>query len=207
MRVQSPIAGGQSGSLGGLTFQHYHGRTYARSKPAIFHYGPTPAQRAAQNKYYSLRGPWLALYRSLRPYFPTDTRDGRNYYNLLQRQIYTATRIFDAATDDEPLNKIEIDARDRIRVRCGNYDLYLLDNIYYITFEQLHFETDLDFYPTHAHAIFVCQETHEFFYEVVDYIHPHLSWPFNNSLGWFPSRWFDMYIALGNDEFLSNFYY
>ena len=207
MRVQSPIAGGQRGSAGGLVFQHYHGRTYARSKPAIFHYGPTPGQAANQAKYYSIHRQFQTLYKNLRPYLYTRTKDDRNYYNELHRQIYAASCIFDTSRRDENFTKLGLDLYDRIRVFPGDYTLYYDNSTYYLTFYDFRFDSKVDFVPSMAHALLFCTYKNQFQYITTPFTDEHLTFPFSNSLNWFPDEWFDMYIALGNDEYLSNFWF
>lgn len=207
MRVQSPIAGAMTGSAGNLTFQHYNGRTYGRSKPVIFHYGPTPAQAAAQNKYYGVRGQWRPLYGNMKPYVPESMLKQANAYNDLTKAIYDALGTFKPGQNAQPVRKFGFDPYDRLTLRLGNYDLYFQDPYYYITFYDFDYLTDVDFNPLFGHALYLNSDLQQLQYCVIPYDSDHLTFIFDNSNDWFPTHEFDMYVAISDEQFFSNFFY
>ena len=196
-----------AGSAGNLIFQHYNGRTYGRSKPVIFHYGPTPAQAAAQNKFYGIRGQWNPLYNELKPYIPETQQKQVNAFNALSDGIFKALGTFSDDNTDAQLRKFGCDTFNRLSLRLGNYDLYYLEPYYYITFYDFDFTSDVDFVPLYAHAIYVCRDLQEVEYVVGAYTPQNLSFIFANSRNWFPDHSFDMYVALSDEQYISNFFF
>lgn len=207
MRVQSPIAGVMTGSAGNMTFQHYNGRTYGRSKPVIFHYGPTPAQAANQTKYYGIRTQWNPLYREIKPYIPENQLKQTNAFNQLSDGVFKALGTFQTDEQPEPLRKFGFDVFDRLVLRLGNYDLYYQEPNYYITFYDFDFQSSVDFIPTFAHALYLCSDLQQVQYNLVDFNADHLTFIFVNSRNWFPDHSFDMYVALSDKQYFSNFFY
>lgn len=207
MRVQSPIAGAMTGSAGNITFQHYNGRTYGRSKPVIFHYGPTPAQAANQTKYYGIRTQWNPLYREIKPYIPENQLKQTNAFNQLSDGVFKALGTFQTDEQPEPLRKFGFDVFDRLVLRLGNYDLYYQEPFYYITFYDFDYQSAVDFIPTFAHALYLCPDLQQVQYNLVDFNADHLTFIFVNSRNWFPDHTFEMYVALSDDEYFSNFFY
>lgn len=207
MRVQSPIAGNMTGSVDGLVFQHYHGRTFGRSKPALFHYGPTPAQAAAQSKYYGIRRQWNPIFRLLKSYIPTLQGKQSNAFNVLSDGVFKALGTFNKAEQPHPLRKFGADALDRLTLRLGNYTLYSANSLYYITFYDFDYSTQVNFIPEVAHALYLCPDLQQIQYTNVDFNPDHLTFIFDNNLSWFPDHSFDMYVALSNSEYLSNFFF
>lgn len=207
MRVQSPISGNMRGSVGGLVFQFYHGKTFGRSKPAIFHYGPTPAQAAQQTKYYGIRTQWNPIYRILKPYFPESADAQANPFNTLSDGIFRVLRTNPVEQPVTILRKFGTDVNDRLLLRLGQYTLYYEDPYYYITFYDFDFTAKVDFTPVIAHALYICQDLQQIQYCAIQYNAEHLTFIFDNSEGWFPDHSFDMYVAISNAEFFSNFFY
>ena len=207
MRIQSPIAGNMTGSAGKIIFQHYHGRIYGRSFPVIFHYQPTPAQFAAQTKYYGIRGQWLPLYRQIKSLIPYAQLKLANAYNNLTNGIYEVLGTFsDTHTPNTP-RKFGFDPYNRFVLRLGDYTLYYLEPYYYITFWNFNFYTNLSFVPRFAHALYMCPDLQLLQYNVVDFNADHLTFIFLNTQDWFPDHSFEMYVALSDDEYFSNFFY
>ena len=207
MRVQSPISGAMAGSAGEIVFQHYHGKTYGRSKPVLFHYGPTPAQAAAQTKFYGIRGQWNPLYREIKPYIPDSQLKQSNPFNTLSEGVFRALGTF---SDDEPTDfprKFGFDTLNRLALRLGEWTLYFDDPYYYITFYDFDFTTDVDFTPTYAHALYLCPDLQQIQYNRVDLNSEHLTFVFLNSGNWFPDHFFNMYVALSDEQYFSNFFF
>lgn len=196
-----------TGSAGNLTFQHYNGRTYGRSKPVIFHYGPTPAQAANQTKYYGIRAQWNPLYHEIKPYIPESQLKQTNAFNQLSDGVFKALGTF--VTDEQPetIRKFGFDTFDRLILRLGNYDLYYQEPNYYITFYDFDYHSTVDFVPTFAHALYLCSDLQEIQYNLVDFNADHLTFIFVNSRNWFPDHSFDMYVALSDEQYFSNFFY
>lgn len=207
MRVQSPIAGNLVGTAGGMVFQHYNGRTYGRALPVIFHYQPTPAQAAAQDKYYGIRRYWLPTYRIIKPFVPDEQLKLANAYNDVTKAVYRALGVFDENHTPEVFHKFGFDPYHRLSLWLGNYTLYYEDPYYYITFWDFHFESDVNFTPVYAHALYLCPDLQEIQYCAIDYNADHLTFIFVNSRNWFPDHTFEMYVALSDDEYFSNFFY
>lgn len=207
MRVQSPIAGAMTGSAGKIIFQHYNGRTYGRAFPVIFHYQPTPAQLIAQNKYYGIRQYWLNTYREIKPYVPKDELKQANAYNNLTKGIYLGLGTFNDEHRPHQLRKFGFDAYDRLILRLGNYTLYYKAPNYYITFWDFDFDTNVRFNPIYAHALYLCPDLQQIQYCVVPYDDEHLTFVFMNVGNWFPNHSFEMYVALSDEWFFSNFFY
>lgn len=207
MRVQSPIAGAMSGSAGKIIFQHYNGNTYGRAFPVLFHYQPTPAQYAAQTVYYGIRGQWLPLFRRIKPFVPDNQLKQANAYNKLTRGIYDALGAFNVGHRTDVMRKFGFDPYDRFALRLGDYTLYYQEPFYYITFWDFSYTSLVEFSPKYAHALYMCPDLQELQYCVVDFNAEHLTFIFDNSHNWFPVHSFEMYVALSNSEFFSNFFY
>lgn len=205
MRVQSPIAGAQSGSVGGLVLQHYHGRTFARSKPVLFHYGPTPAQAVAQNKFYGTRRYFNPIYRQLKPYFTRHQLQQFNPYNLISKGFFAAMQTFPPYADGELIDRFGIDIYNRIKIHCGECTPYYLYPYWYLTLEDFQFASDVDFVPTTAHALLFCPAFKQALYISTPYVGENLSFPWFDSFSWFPVHEINMYVALSNDTYFSNF--
>lgn len=207
MRVQSPIAGAMSGSAGKIIFQHYHGRTYGRAFPVIFHYQPTPAQYKTQTKYYGIRRQWNPLYRVIRPYIPENQQKQGNAFNLLSDGVFSALGTFAASDLTSVIRKFGFDLADRLSLRLGNWTLYYQSPYYYITFWDFDYTSKVDFTPTFAHALYLCRDLQQVQYCIVDYDAEHLTFIFTNSASWFPDHDFEMYVALSDEQYFSNFFY
>lgn len=207
MRVQSPIAGHQSGSVGGMVFQTYHGRTYMRAKPVIFHYQPTPAQKAAQDKYYSVKSQLNPAYRLMRPYFPQNDRNGLNYYNTLSKGIFEALQIFPPIKPHEEISGFGVDLYKHISIEQASISVLHSGSTYRIRLNGFTWQSNVDFTPQYAHALMFCTDLHEMQYQVVQYTEPQIIWPFSNSGNWFPNHQVHLYMALSNDERMSNYFY
>lgn len=207
MKVQSPIAGAMSGSAGKMIFQHYHGNTYGRAFPFIFHYQPTAPQFAAQTKYYGIRRKWLPIYRQIRNFIPDNQQKQTNAYNVLTKAIYLNLGTFEAEQQPVTVRKFGFDVYDRLQLSLGNYTLYYDGSYYYITFWDFIFAKIVNFSPMYAHALYMCPDLQELQYNMVDFNAEHLTFIFDNSHNWFPDHSFEMYVALSDDQFFSNFYY
>lgn len=207
MRVQSPIAGAMRGAAGGLIFQHYHGRTFGRAFPVLFHYGPTPAQAAAQTKYYGTRRQWNPLYRDIKPYIPNNQLQQANAFNVLSSGVFRALGVFTSSGESVPTHKFGFDVFDRLILRLGEWTLYYDSPYYYITFWDFDYQTNVDFHPLYAHALYLCRDLQQIQYVVVPYDAEHLTFVFDNSLNWFPDHDFDMYVALSDEQYFSNFFF
>lgn len=207
MRVQSPISGAMSGSAGRIIFQHYHGNTYGRAFPVIFHYQPTPAQAATQNKYYGIRRYWLPTYRKIKPWIPNSQLKQANAYNNLTEAVYKALGVFSPTHETDMMRKFGLDVFDHLILRLGDYTLYYIEPYYYITFWDFDFTSDVDFIPEYAHALYFCPDLQQIQYCVVDFNADHLTFIFVNSRNWFPDHTFEMYVALSDEQYFSNFFY
>ena len=207
MRVQSPIAGNMTGSAGNIIFQHYNGRTYGRAKPVLFHYGPTPAQAVAQSKYYGIRLPFLNVYNQIKPFIPSAQLKQSNAYNDLFDMMCKLLNVFGDASDFTPPRKFGFDTLNRLSLRLGNWTLYYQAPLYYITFYDFDFASSVDFAPTYAHALYFCRDLKQMQYVQVDFNAEHLTFYFNNAQNWFPDYDFDMYVALSDEQYFSNFFY
>lgn len=196
-----------TGSAGNITFQHYNGRIYGRSKPVIFHYGPTPAQAANQTKYYGIRTQWNPLYRELKPYIPENQLKQTNAFNQLSDGVFKALGTFNQEEPLQPPRKFGFDVDDRLSLRLGNYDLYYQEPFYYITFYDFDYQSAVDFIPSFAHALYLCSDLQQVQYNLVDFNADHLTFIFVNSRNWFPDHSFDMYVALSDKQYFSNFFY
>lgn len=207
MKVQTPISGATVNSAGNIVFQHYNGNTYGRSKPSIFHYQPTPAQYAAQTKYYGIRGQWLPLYRQIKPFIPDAQLKLANAYNNLTNGIYQVLGTFSDTHTPVTPRKFGFDPFDRFVLRLGDYTLYYDAPYYFITFWNFNFSTNLSFVPRFAHALYLCPDLQQLQYNFVYFNEEHLTFIFENSRNWFPDHSFEMYVALSDDEYFSNFFY
>ena len=207
MRVQSPIAGGIAGAAGNLIFQHYHGRTFGRAFPAIFHYQPTPAQYAAQTKYYGTRREWNPLYQAIKPFIPKAQLKQANAFNNLSAGAFKALGVFPDAEHSTQLRKFGFDVENRLLLYLNNWTLYYAEPYYYVTFWDFDFQSYVAFTPRYAHALYFCRDLQQIEYNVVDFDPLHLTFIFDNSRNWFPDHDFDMYVALSDEQYFSNFFF
>lgn len=207
MRVQSPIVGQQSGTTAYMIFQSYGGRTYARSKPALYHYPGTPAQRAAQRKFYNIETQWLPIYRTLRNFFPQTNKLGLNYFNVLSTGIFAAAQTFPPIVHPEELHHFGIDIYDNITIDTGYYAVENIDGEYTIYLHDFSWQSQVDFRPINAHALLFCPDLQQIEYEWSKYTEPVIEWPFKLGNRWLPSHEVNLFVAFSDDNFFSNFFY
>lgn len=205
MRVQSPIAGAITGSAGRIIFQHYHSHTYGRAFPVIFHYQPTPAQYAAQTKFYGTRSYFNPIYRQLKPHFTRHQLAQFNPYNLLSEGFFKAMQTFPPHADGELVTRFGIDVYDRVTLHCGECTLYYDTPYWYLTLEDFSFESDIDFTPTLAHALLFCPARKQAQYLYTPFVDQHLCFPWLDCYNWFPDEYANLYVALSDDQHFTNF--
>ena len=196
-----------TGAAGGLIFQHYNGRTFGRTFPVLFHYQPTPLQQITQSKYYNIRSIWLPFYRQIKPYIPQDQLKQSNAYNSLTRAVYQNLGVFSSDNEPNLLRKFGFDVYDRLSLRLGNWTLYYQEPYYYITFWDFNYIAKIDFEPKYAHALYLCSDFQQIQYCIVEFNSHHLTFIFDNLFGWFPDHDFDMFVALSDEQYFSNFFY
>lgn len=205
MRIQSPISGAMAGSAGNLIFQHYHGRTYGRSKPVLFHYGPTKPQFIAQQKYYGVRRIWSPIYQRLKPYIKAAEQKQANPYNSLSKGVYDVLGTFKKTYGQQYVKKFGFDKYNRLSIQIVNWELALKDNDFYVSLYEFGYSSTVDFVPDYAHALVFCHDLQHMQYDVVKYSPKLLRFAFSNAMQYLPGHSVDIYIALSNDEFFSNF--
>lgn len=206
MRVQSPIAGGQSGSVGGLVFQTYHGRTYARSKPAIFHYGPTPAQAATQAKFYPIFWQCHEAYREMKRYIPASQRKQINPFNDLLSNVFKALETYSDSGHNDAISKFGFDAYERVKVEPGSYTELIEDNRYIVTFDDIEFQAKIDFQPHWSHALYLDKLLQRVEYRTTAYIGKAARFVFPLQQKKYDNEDAAILIALSDSEHFSNFF-
>ena len=207
MRVQSPISGSMTGSAGNIIFQHYNGHTYGRSKPVIFHYGPTPAQAAAQNKFYGVKAIWNPIYREIRPFIPLTEHKQTNVYNSLTHDVYHALGVFHDDIYAVEHEKIGFDLYDRIRIYQGNITATYSRPYYYLKINGFSYVANVVFDPKLVHVLYFCLELQQMIYQRLAYPQGDLIIPFNDQYGWLSRYSVHIYIALSDENFFSDFFY
>ena len=207
MRVQSPIAGNMAGAAGGLIFQHYNGRTYARAFPVIFHYQPTPAQKAAQDAYYSTRSLWLPVYNEIKPFIPLREHKQCNVYSSLTKGVYNALGVFHEHHHDVVHEKIGFDVYDRIRIYQGNITATYQNPYYYLHIHGFDWVSKVIFEPKIVHVLYFCMELGQMQYDRLQYVSKDLVIPFRDVNNWLTRYSVHIYIALSDDDYFSDFFY
>lgn len=207
MRVQSPFMGNMSGSSTGSIFQCYRGRTYKRTKPFIYHYPGTPAQRANQAKFYNIQTPLRQIYSLIKPYYSNDQSNGFSPFNNFSKGLYRAAQTFPPFDAPEQIRHFGLDIYNRIHIALGDHQDYFLDDTYYFTFENFSIHAVVDFNPTQAYAIYICTELQQIQFTLISFDAQRLAFPYKNTLNWFPDHSFDMWVALSDENFFSDFYY
>lgn len=207
MRIQSPIAGNQSGSSAGMVFQTYRGRTFMRSKPALFHYADTPAQQATQKKFYDIQADWLPIYRTMRVFFPKVERQGLNYFNTLSKGIYQASKTYPPYSTLDPIEAFGFDIYDRCRITQGALSTIRNGRTYILRLASTTYVSTIDFVPEKVQCLMLCPDLQQLEFTTIDYSPGQLDIPFSNSRNWFPGHTLHLYIAFSNDAFFSNFYF
>lgn len=207
MVVQSPVVGNMAGSAGGIIFQYYHGHTYGRAFPTIFHYQGTPAQYAVQTKYYGIRAQWLPIYHVLRRYIHKIEQKQVNSYDRLIKYVYHNIGAFTNINSCNLNRKFGIDEYDRFSLHLGNHTLYYLAPYYFITFWNLNLLSHVDFTPKYAHALYLCPDLQELQYVVQSFNAEHPTFIFLDSMNWFPDHDFEMFVALSDEQYFTNFFY
>ena len=175
--------------------------------PAIFHYQPTPAQAETQTKFYGVRGLFNPVYRNIKPYVPTYQLKQANAYNNIVENVFKALGTYDPQEAITPPRKFGFDTYNRLSLRLGNYTLYYSEPYYYITFYDFDFISEVDFAPLYAIALYFCPDLQDVNYSIVWYNADHLTFIFNNLNSWFPDHDFNMYVALCDEQYFSNFFF
>lgn len=178
-----------------------------RSKPALFHYQPTAAQLAAQNKYYSLRSKWLPVYRQLKPYFPPTDRQGLNYFNILTSGVFKAAQTFPPYSEQDPITRFGFDIYDRIQGEQGSITVVTSGRTYTIRLNSYTMSANVDFSPTYIHGLMLSPALQDVQLHTVDFSTAPVVFPFDNTNKWFPGNTLYLYIAFSNDEFFSDFFF
>lgn len=206
MRVQSPIAGGQSGSVGGLVFQTYHGRTYARSKPTIFHYGPTPAQAAAQAKFYPIFRQCQDAYKAMRSFIPASQRKQVNPFNDLLSNVFKALETYSDASRNDTISKFGFDAYERVKVEPGDYTEIIVGNSYIVTYNDIEVISSVNFKPLQSHALLLNKSLQRVIYRhslyegrTSNFVFPVISDRYGDTDS-------QIFIALSDNENFTNFF-
>lgn len=83
MKLQLPWIGNASGTSGNMILQTYHGETYMREKPLIYHDPKTPAQMLQRYKFWGLLDEWRTYYDSFKAFIPESQRKKRNVFDEL----------------------------------------------------------------------------------------------------------------------------
>lgn len=207
MIVQSPLLGNQSGSSGEMVFQPYGGRTIMRSKPALFHYQPTPKKAAAQNKYYLLRSKWLPVYRQLKPYFPTTNRQGLNYFNILTSGVFKAAQTFHPYNQQDPIPRFGFDIYNRIQSKKGSISAVFSGGAYLIRLNSYTMSSNVNFTPTYIHGLMLSPALQDVQLHTINFQAAPVTFPFDNSNAWLPGNTIYLYIAFSNNEYFSDFFF
>lgn len=206
MRVQSPISGAMNGSAGNLIFQHYHGRTYGRSKPAIFHYGPTPAQHISQTKFYNVQGQWKVIYEKLKLYVPKTQLKKANAYDKMLLGIFKALQTFQLKPAYKVLPKFGADLFYNIKIQPGSFRVVIKETKIHVIYSAITYTSKVDFNPQYAHALSLDPQSQTIQYDVKPYNGSALDFEFVEKTPEQPSQTRLYYVALSDPFYLSNFF-
>ena len=143
----------------------------------------------------------------MKPYIPKNQFKNANCFNMLSNGVFRALGTFTLAGEPVATNKFGFDVFDRLNLYLGNWTLYYENNYYYITFWDFDFVSLVDFTPLWAHALYLCRDLQQVQYTVVPYSAEHPTFLFSNALDWFPDHDFDMYVALSDEQYFSNFFF
>lgn len=207
MKVQSPIAGGLRGSAGNIIFQHYHSKNIGRAMPISYHVTMSPIRNAVQGKYASVKEQLTPLFIEMSQYIPDTMRKGANVYDAISSGVFKALNTYAQNPDQRPPARFGFDKRKRIRLYLGKYEVYYEPPYYYVTFWDYKIESKLDFVPTLVHGLYFSSNFQMLEYFVTDFNPDYLCIPINRFNGWFPLGNVELFIAVSNDEFFSDFFY
>lgn len=206
MRVLSPISGAIKGSAGNLIFQHYYGRTYGRSLPALFHYQPTPRQKEVQDKYYNVKNQWGRIYPLIKPYIPKAQFKKANPYDMLFVGIIKALNTFDQSTVGSRLTAFGSDVTNKQKIFPGSYTTEIIPDGEKVTFAEIGYATKVDFEPTYSHALLIDRNKKFLQYSRANYAKADISFEFDEMEVKSSDLPLLYYIALSDNQNFSNFF-
>ena len=88
MKIQLPIVGHASGRNGNMIYQTYHGSTYVRTKPFVYHYPYSPAQEEQSTRFRAAVDGFTPQYRIIAIKISNTQRANRNIYDMFIHQFY-----------------------------------------------------------------------------------------------------------------------
>lgn len=206
MRVQSPIVGNMAGRSAGLIFQHYHGRTYGRSMPAIFHYGPTASQELTQKLYYAVFRQWKVVYSDMKRFVPKNMLKQVNAYNMLTKNIYKALGTFDDLVPDPHLKSFGIDIYKHIQVSPGSYTVVEESGKLIVNFNEIAVKSNIDSEPQICHLLYINPSKQQIDYANTQYQKKDIAFVIDDPDERKAIGEFVLYVAVSNDYFFSNFF-
>lgn len=206
MKVQSPIAGHQAGRAGGIIFQTYHGRTYGRSMPILFHYPDTPAQQKTQGLFFNILWQFQSIYRSFSKVIPKSTRGNKNIYNTLSQGVYRAAQTYPKAQAKEPPIWFGQDTQRQVRISTADALLAVEPEAIKTEFSVSIKLWRRRFSPVTSHVLLINRTQQGLLAASTIWTDSRVALSFENSVDWHNSDEIRVYVALSNPEFMTNFY-
>lgn len=206
MKAQVPVIGRATGRSGGMIFQSYHGHTYLRSMPAIFHYPDTKEQQITQGRYYNIMWQFQSIYNSFSKAIPKACRFGKNTYDVLSHGVFRASQTFPTAQAKEPPRWFGNDIQQQVRVLAVCTQFAVVPEVVRLRLSVTYSTWRRQFSPVMYHLILVNSTRQQLIAVSASYAGSEFTVTFENPNGWQQTDTIRPYFALSNTEFMSNFY-
>lgn len=205
MKAQIPILNHASGQSAGFIYQTYYGNTYMRSMPVLFHYPDTPAQQKAQGTFYNIQEQLLAIYGQYSLRFPGNQRHNTNMFDVISKGIYTAAKSYPNARAKSQIRCFGNDRQKQVKITPIKYGISIdsrqinVESVYaYSTWRRV-------FSPVTCYLLLINQNQQLLLATSFNYMAQNFTVQLTNSQVWVPNDEVVAYLALGNQEFFSNF--
>lgn len=206
MKLQLPWLGHASGTSAGMIYQSYHGMTFMRAKPFIYHYPNTKAQQVVQAKYWTIQRQWLVIYRNARKLFPQAMPSSYNMFDILSAGIFQAAQTYPRRFRNKPARFFGQDKRETIRLSFPQSTVELNEEILKVSFAVSIQDRHRSIDPDLLHCMVINQTRQELDYCVASYERANFDLAFENLLGWQSSDGLAIYVAIQDNHFFTNFF-
>lgn len=206
MKAQLPIIHHGSGHAGNTIFQTYWGQTFLRSMPILFHYPNTRAQQKTQGLYWNIMRQIQAVYGNFKKSFPKRNNSNKNIYNVLCKGIFQVADPYNSKhTAPLPL-RFGLDAQQQIRLSFSVPKVLVEKTKISITFQLSFSLWRRAFHPTLVYLVVVNRTQQSLLGAEQSFQSTKIKFTLQNSVLWASTDDVVAYVAIGNNETLSNFY-
>ena len=205
MKVQQPLIGHSSGSLGDMVFQTYHGVTVMHTKSTNYHYPDTPSQQICQAKFYDIQRVWLPIYYELVTCYSVSQRYNRNIFNELSKGIFQVFNPFSNQSRIKPPKNFGVDSLNRVVADLGSVSYTLTKQVIEVHFDGVSISQEVDGRFIWIHYL-VCNRSHQnLYYRRMRFSASTNYFGFTNTNDWDQSDEIYFYAAVESDTWMGNF--